>query len=677
MTASSIRSHIVLILLGSLLCACRRPAAPAATVPGAIEGHIAASTRLRVADHRITLRLQPGGTLAASTKTDAKGRFRLQGVSPGDYLLESDVEGQAAAVSLSVQPGETLFTVLRLQDPLQLVGQVVDRNGNPVPAAVVLVWRTGQATTQAKETSTNEKGGFVIDQMAAGNVTLLVQAPGIGSVKWDPVSLPSRHLHISLAGIGFSLSGKVTSSRGPEQQATVRLGGVGVRTVRPTTTAADGSFKFHGLGPGDYALRAGSVTLASATAKVVISDADVANAALTLGPGEVVSGNVVDGQRKALTGATVVIASVPPDDCPEVLAVDVVGYFSTIALPRGPYQVSARMPGFVAEAPQQVNVNGRPGALSIQLFRAGRVFGRLLAANGKPAVGAEVSVTSPSGPRYPRDRLPVVAGSLPLAAEAAALGTQLLPHVMRRRSVTVDQTGAFSLGELRPGSYGLSARAGDGKLSVAPREVKEAAGTDFGSLTMPVTAPRLVASAPVVVAGNRKLVGVVKDPKGRPLINASIAVSTTLDPTGEFVSSISGAKGEFSFGELPNDKALVLNARHATFGSASKSIGVDDKTVALQFQNPGGIEGEVVDERGRFVQGAQVSLQASDGSAGPAVQMSGAGFRCLGVPPGVWTLVVSSPQVKSPIRQTITVPPGTNAAVASLRGLRLKVVTAP
>ncbi|MDX2021829.1 MAG: carboxypeptidase-like regulatory domain-containing protein [Deltaproteobacteria bacterium] len=658
-----------------LAVAChKRPAVTPAT-PGSVEGKVTATHGVSLHGLKVALRRANtvGGTLSAATTTDASGRFRVAPVAPGQYIIECEIAGRSASVGLVVQPGETLRTVLRLQDPARLTGRVLDRKGNPVPSALVLVWPSGQGTTQAQESVTSEQGTFVFEQLFPGNLSVLVQAAGIGSVKLDPVSVPSRPLVINLDGVGLSIEGSVVGPKGPEPQATVRLGGAGLRSARTTETDTQGRFRFHGLGPGEYALRAGTVVLASSTRAVTVADADVTGEPLRLGPGEVISGNVIDGARKPLGGARVVVQAVPPDDCPEVLTPDVVGYFSTIALPRGQYEVSAAMPGFVAEAPQRITINGRPPALSLALFRAGRVVGRVVLPNGKPAAGAQINVTSPAGSRYPRDRLPVVSGNLPLAAEAAALGTQLLPHVMRTRSVTADAKGTFSLGELRPGSYGLAASLeGAGRVTAKPRLVTEGTATDFGTLTLvPV-----VSAAPTITpmpTGARTLIGTVKDAKGKKVPNASVAVGLTADPSSEFVSTIANSEGNFVFSSLPDGKALTVRARHPELGSTALPVGGTDKSVALRFLAPGGIEGEVVDARGRFVQDARVSLRSADGTLGPPVQMAGAGFRALGVPSGSWTLVVQIGDAPPAIQMPLEVPPAAQPGVASLRGIRVKL----
>jgi hypothetical protein len=267
----------------------------------------------------------------------------------------------------------------------------------------------------------------------------------------------------------------------------------------------------------------------------------------------------------------------------------------------------------------------------------------------------------------------VVTGNLPLAAEAAALGTQLLPHVLRSRAVTVDLKGAFELGDLRPGSYGLTAQLGGvGQLAISPRAVMEGATTDFGTLTLVANLPPPL-PIPNTVNGKRRISGFVKDAKGRAVPNSSVAVSVSSKAEDEFVSSISGRNGEFSFTDLPEQKPLILIARSPNLGTAKLAVSLAEKNVVIRFSIPGGIEGDIVDDRGRFVQGTQVSIQSAEGSPGPIVQMSGAGFRAINVPAGHWILTVKSSQLIKPVTQSIEVPPSTTPGLASVKGIKIKV----
>ncbi len=667
---------VVLLAAGMFSCARKNQDAP--TGAAVLETRVTAADL--PADTVVSLQLRrPNGAVAAQTQTRVGASFVFKDLAPGTYALVADASGLgAAAVSLVLGPGERLHTVLRLQEPARVEGLVLDRRSQPVASALVLVWRSGDEAGQARETSTDEMGRFVVAKLAAATVTVLVQAPGIGSVKWEAVPLPSRPLRVVLEGEGRSLRGELVGVRGSGSEFRVRLGGAAVRQLRSATPDAQGRFVFHGLGPGEYCLRAGGVSQASAAQTVAIDQIDVMGVRLPLEPGEVITGRVVNGKNQALAAANVMVHAVPPDDCAETVPTDVVGYFSTVALRRGKYQIHADLPGFVGPPAQTITINAKPAPLTVQLYRAARVLGRVLLPNGSPAQGADVVLLTTAQSRFPRDRVPVVAGNLPLAAEAAALGTQALPHLMGMRGASTNALGVFSLGALRPGSFGLRiTHAQTGVLQAPPRALVEGEELNFGDLTLPEdkTGAAPPAQAPTITQalpqGDRKVTGMLRDPRGRPLADVALTVRPYDPQAVPVTSATTTSGGAFTLKGLPQAR-LLLRAQHPQYGVLTHELTPSDKTVNLKYPLPGGIEGEVVNASGRFVSGAQVTLVGPEGLPGPPVQMAGAGFRALGVPPGEWTIQVSLPgHVAEPT--VVQVTSGESAREPTVKGIKVKV----
>lgn len=656
----------------------RHDGAASQVAPGQIEGAVTAAALPRGAPVVVKLE-RSGGLTVAETKAQVGGRFRFRDVLPGHYLLSaSGADFAAASLALQVQASERLATVLRLQEPGRLEGIVVDKAGQPVPEALVLVWRGNEAPALARNSVSDDQGRFSVAGLPPSSVTLLVQAPGIGSVKWDNVALPSRPLRVVLEGVSRGLSGEVVGVRSGDVK--VRLGGSSVRHTRTAGVDAQGRFQFQGLGAGEYCLRAATMTHASQPVPAAVVASDVSGVRLPLEVGEGVSGRVIDGQGKALAGARVSVATVPPDDCPEVVTADVVGYFSTLALPRGRYQITARLPGFVGLDPVQITINARPSPMTLKLLRGARVVGQIQFAGGASAANAQVTLTAPAGARYPRDRVPVVTGHLPLAAEAAALGTRGLPHVVSTRSATTDARGLFVLQDVRPGDYGLRVSHEQGAtVDVRPRAVGEGAQADFGviRLTAVKTASRPPEAHPTITPamppGDRTVAGSVRDPRGKLLENVALTVRPPDPLAVPVTSATTDERGAFTLSRLP-DAPLILRAQHAEYGVLSREIGPKETLINVRFPIPGGVEGEIVDGQGRFVSGGTVSLVGADGLAGPPVQMSGAGFRALGIPPGRWTLEVVVPHYKT-VQRVVEVPSATTARETSVKGLRVEVRT--
>ena len=283
-----------------------------------------------------------------------------------------------------------------------------------------------------------------------------------------------------------------------------------------------------------------------------------------------------------------------------------------------------------------------------------------------------------SRPRFPSDRVPVVPGNLPFAAEAAALGTRTLPHVMGSRGAITDDQGHFGLAGLGPGSFGLRiTHAGAAALEVSPRSVGEGAQLNFGSLTLPKDgqSPPAASSSPTITAalpqGRRTITGTVKDARGRPLADVALTVRPLEPQAVPVTSATTASNGTYTATGLP-DVPLLLRAQHPQLGVMTHTLKPSDQTAHLKYPMRGGIEGEVVDANGRFVSGGHVTLMDADGMPGPTVQLAGAGFRALGVPPGEWIIKVEAPGF-SPAETKVNVPSGKTERDVTVSRVRVQV----
>lgn len=185
---------------------------------------------------------------------DPDGRFRI----PASQLLDLQGACLVGASAPGAMPSESIRTKCEGQLPRPLVldragysitGTVVDHFGGPVVGARVFGdFRSGIG---GATTVTDDSGRF---ELWTGNGRLLVAAAGYGSVRsHGPVPDSDRRIELYPEA---AIEGTVRDSDGtPRPGVHVELHSKVVDT-EATTSDAEGHFRFSGLAPGDFDLRA-------------------------------------------------------------------------------------------------------------------------------------------------------------------------------------------------------------------------------------------------------------------------------------------------------------------------------------------------------------------------------------------------------------------------------------
>jgi protocatechuate 3,4-dioxygenase beta subunit len=362
-------------------------------------------------------------SVALSTVTDAEGRFTLDGVDPGEYLLLAQRVGyldqgygapapQVVGPPFTLAAGDTMRDItVKLTPQSLLYGKVVDEDGDPVIGAWVEVLHvsyaggkrrlveTGNATSQGD-------GSFVAGNLTPGRYYLAAGVPGFGDqltsdreryvVTYfpntaDPTAAAPvevgpgaevRNLAIRVRKSRvYTVRGRVT----PPARVTLRVDGRGV------ATEPDGRFQFDGVLPGAYEIQTNnSVAFYSASqeetvrmnsplvgrASIVVTDGDLDDVVVHVGPGASVTGAL-----KGAPSAQIVLgnqtARVRPDGgftfehlLPEVQSLEVSG------LPDGSYVKSVQFAGHPVDDWKIDLSSGEGGALFIEVSpNAGEVSG--------------------------------------------------------------------------------------------------------------------------------------------------------------------------------------------------------------------------------------------------------------------------------------------------------------
>ena len=196
--------------------------------------------------------------------TDAEGNFEIAELPPGVNLrLALRVDEEAVhEESVRLQPGEVRDVVYRLHAAAQLVGLVLDAEGNPSPG--VQLWmlpgeRSRMLTPWEESTSstrTTSEGTFEFDDVKPGQ-WLVGPRRDQGLAPWlthvdIPVNTPRVDVVLRIPPALY-VTGRTLGPAG-EPVAGVPVSGTGGMAYARTTTGEDGEFR---LGP----LREGALTI--------------------------------------------------------------------------------------------------------------------------------------------------------------------------------------------------------------------------------------------------------------------------------------------------------------------------------------------------------------------------------------------------------------------------------
>jgi len=616
-----------------------------------ISGRVVGATASGKEAIRVELRSEADGSHVATADLGPSGpkgvEFTFRDCIPGDYRVTARSPGRLpATVSLSLSATERLTTVLALQVPATLSGIVTDAQGEAVPGARVFVWPESPLAGP-QQAHSDEAGHFVVDGLAPGTVGILVETAGLGSVQLESISVPPRQegtpepLELQVPGHGARLVGFVMEGRKFASGAGVVLGGGPLSAPRKTDTDAQGRFEFSGLGEGRYELRAARGDRASRRAFVTVGNGASSSKrpALELRSAAPITGRVLNDQGQALSGVDVFVQQEPPNATPARAHSDVVGHFSTEALPQGAYRVTFRLANHVTVVTRQVVGTGPPATLRVVMTPAAQISGRVRKAHAGPLQGARITVTPAAGGQgnlsaqgLPADRLPVVGGALPLAAEAAAKDAprnhgSLSADLIR---TFADARGLFVLEGLAPGRFDL--------LVQHPRTLgRRIEGIEINP------GDRL-ALGDIFCATGTEVVGVVQSSGGVPLPDATVVASLSKDEPVRATRALTDAEGRYAL-RLPEGSYWLWAESQAhpisppvavdieidtTKSDGSRSVNL---TVPVRDQT---LKGRVLDLGRRPILGAIIEAHTVDQSERLAATVSEASglFQLERLPPG-------------------------------------------
>jgi uncharacterized GH25 family protein len=437
-----------------------------------------------------------GDTRTSTTvgRTNAEGRFRLEGMLPGPVAAwQVRASGHVMATANvfagsgwpDVEAGKVTEVEVRLERGGVLTGSVRDAaSGQGIPGATVSAIQRGGFAFFAgsPSTTTDAEGGYRIEGVPAGDHQLTADAPGYAppdaadakTVVKMPEEGGTITLDLALSAAG-TVHGVVTDTKGePVAGARVRTvparedGGRGnwsqrlMQTARSVADLSDqqGRFRLEGVGTTSrWILEAesdGYVTAESEAFKVGPGDAKELN--LVLVGGGALSGRVVDENGRWVAGARVRVGPLGDEDAARaslsafttdrfldarVFFSDSDGKFFAPNLKPGRTLVKAEHPGFVTFYKRNAIVRADEVSENyvVALSRGVTIEGIVKGADLRPLPGAFVAVTSQRNPR----------GGAP-AEPAGAEPSDAVEPSMNGRS---DADGRFEVENVPPGTWSV------------------------------------------------------------------------------------------------------------------------------------------------------------------------------------------------------------------------------
>lgn len=584
-----------------------------------------------------------GATLwpARSAQADAQGVCKISGLLAGSYDLRATHGSLVSRVLLGVllERGQDLELTLVLEQGRFVTALVTDGAGpNPhlVSNADVVLAEEGLSTFPLRGRSGND-GKVRLGPISTGPATLSGRAPDfVGSAvvavpddAAEPVPLPLMR--------GGTLTGEVADARGfPVAGASIEIIGSDSAGLPIAETPQLMRFRRSHF---SWAL-AGPPPL-------------VAAGELGVMPGPIPP---IPGSQAALAAAALGSGPQPLDDDEDIAPwiSDSGGRFRAGPVSAGRVRALVRHPDFVEGVSEAVLLApGGEGHVKVTLLRGGSLEGRVKDERDHPVEGAEVEVVAERGTfqratvtasdgsfafsALPReltlnvrraDSPARVAKRIPLQVEEGQKQTLdiTLPAPRDTLEITVlDDAGEpLELAEINAQSLELASPLNSTGFSDAggTLQLLDARGLP---LRIAVQAPGFVRKIVVLAAGEGGAEVEVRLERGVPVRGRVTALRgrrgvqgalVTLNSQGQRKTATTDRDGEYELADVALGPLRVL-VSHADFADAQLDTRVEGtgrrdrafELPAVDLEEPGAVEGEVLDDGGEPVAGARVAVE--------------------------------------------------------------------
>ena len=363
------------------------------TAGGAIEGTVRdGETAQPLAGSRVVARQHdaisiPGLPDAGRvvTRTDASGRFKLQGLANGRFSLAAGGRGRGAATRQSVRVGSSVDLLLFPSGSIS--GTVLGADGRPVPGATVTAAAWGSGFTEPADA----RGTYEILGLAPGGYDVVAHAPGLAPTVVAGVAIDRRTdaLVDLVLRPGARVVGRLLADGDRAVAGQVALADLDGRTVPRVLAASfavaagtDGRFAIEGVPVGEHALGVSAPGLGRQRTAVSVHgrDGQVDVGDVRLAVGFAIRGRVRSKARQPIADAVIrTFVERTGDEVEGRSAPD--GSFVLPGLEQGTYRIAAEAVGYASEE-QTGDTDGRP--LELVLSPAGVITGRVVDDRGQP-----------------------------------------------------------------------------------------------------------------------------------------------------------------------------------------------------------------------------------------------------------------------------------------------------
>ena len=341
--------------------------------------------------------------------TGADGRFRLSGLSPGEYVLNVSRPGWATEsrdATIVEGKGPDPFTIALAPEAV-VSGRVVGKKGGGVAAQNVYAQAVETRERSAGFDRTAPDGSFRLDGLKAGVAyNLYLYGTGSNTPK-AVVTPPAERVEVVVNGTG-RLAGHVVDPEGRPvtayqitAQADRSSGGSGwFDSVRQDVASEAGEFAFENapaaalelrvVAKGYQAGRLGGVVVEEGESKEGVE--------VRLSRGATLKGRVVEARG----GAPVAGAEVSAESAPVRATADADGAFEMEGLAPGKVRVTATSPEF-ASTTETVDVGESGGSVELKMSTGASIAATVVTPGGEPVPGAEVAL-APGGQSWSNTR---------------------------------------------------------------------------------------------------------------------------------------------------------------------------------------------------------------------------------------------------------------------------------